>query len=172
MRPALFLLVTCLVLVACSGTGSDAGSSDSGEVSEIVITNPWSRPAALLDEPDMNEHDHAEDEDPGDGGTNGVVYMIVENRGSMDDRLVSVDADVAEALELHSVNMSDGVMQMRQVEDGIELPAGKTVALEPGGLHIMLVGLTGSLEAGDVFDLDLEFEQAGSITVEVEVREP
>ena len=168
----LLALVTGLVLAGCGGEDGEAGSSNSGEASEIVITDVWSRPAVLLDEPEMDEHDHDEDAETDAGGTNGVVYMTVENTGEDDDRLVSARSDVAEAVELHTTNMVEGVMQMRQAEDGVEIPAGEPVVFESGGLHVMLVGLTGSLATGDVFDLELEFEHAGPVTVEVEVREP
>jgi periplasmic copper chaperone A len=63
-----------------------------------------------------------------------------------------------------------GEMTMREVE-AIELPGGQTVVLEPGGLHVMLLGLTAPLEVGTTFDLTLTFESAGERTVAVEVRE-
>ncbi len=62
------------------------------------------------------------------------------------------------------------MMGMREVP-GIDLPAGEVVALEPGGLHVMLIGLVDDLRPGDTFDLTLSFEQAGERTVSVEVRE-
>ena len=122
-------------------------------------------------EGDGHEHDDDGDND-GLGGINGVVYLKIENSGDMDDRLISADSDVATAVELHDVNMVDGVMQMRQVEAGIEIPAGETIELKPQGLHIMLIGLNQPLDIGDTFEIELEFEESGSMTVESEVREP
>ncbi|MHA1568224.1 MAG: copper chaperone PCu(A)C, partial [Alphaproteobacteria bacterium] len=70
---------------------------------------------------------------------------------------------------LHTQIMSGDVMKMRKVES-IAVPPGKSVVLAPGGLHIMLTGLTRPLKAGERFPLSLTFEAAGRIAVEVVVR--
>ena len=85
-------------------------------------------------------------------------------------RITPIAAKSDVPAEHHAV--VDGVMQMRQVEAGIEIPAGETTVLKPQGLHIMLIGLNQSLEIGDTLEVELEFEGAGSMTVESEVREP
>lgn len=175
----LFCTLALLMLAACGEDDDAASSGDDG----IVITGAWARPAVLLDGDEEMDHEGMEgtaeegamDHDGMDmGGTNGAVYMTIENRTDEDDRLVAAETDIAGAVELHTVNMAEGVMQMREVEDGIEVPAGgsEVVVLEPGGLHAMLIDLNQALEVGDTFAVDLEFESAGTITVEVEVREP
>ncbi len=68
-------------------------------------------------------------------------------------------------------DMAGGVMQMREV-DSIVIPAGETVSLEPGGLHIMLLDLQTELEPGDTIEVTLVFAEAGEMTVTAEVREP
>ena len=88
--------------------------------------------------------------------------------GAAADRLVSGSAGVAKAVELHTMEMDGNVMRMRQI-DAIEVPAGQTIELKPGGRHIMFVGLTKTLKNGDHFPLTLRFEKAGEVRVDVKV---
>ena len=100
----------------------------------------------------------------------GGGYLKLENKGDA-DRLLSASAGVAGSVELHTMSMDGDVMRMRQV-DSIALPAGKTVELKPGGLHIMFMGLKAPLKAGDSFPMKLKFEKAGEVTVDVKVEAP
>lgn len=99
----------------------------------------------------------------------GAAYMVLTNNGSAPDRLLSASAEVADAVELHTHLMEDGVMRMRQVQ-AIEVAPGAPSVLEPGGLHVMLIGLKQPLAAGETFPMTLTFEQAGEVTVEVAVE--
>ncbi|MCC6313003.1 MAG: copper chaperone PCu(A)C [Thermomicrobiales bacterium] len=103
------------------------------------------------------------------GGT-GAAYMIIRNTGKEDDRLVAVKTEVARVAEIHEVRHKGGVMEMRPLEHGLEIDDGEAVTLEPGGYHIMLIGLTRDLKAGDRFELILRFEHAGEVAVPAEVR--
>ena len=103
----------------------------------------------------------------GDLGT-AAVYMAFKNNGAA-DRLLSATAAAASSVEIHNMNMDGGVMRMRKL-DGVDLPAGGTVALAPGGLHMMLFGLKAPLRAGASFPLELRFEKAGQILVQVNVE--
>ncbi|MCK5427980.1 MAG: copper chaperone PCu(A)C, partial [Anaerolineales bacterium] len=105
-----------------------------------------------------------------DGG-NSAAYMTIANKGRQADRLVTVKSDAAQAVEIHISEMVDDVMTMHQV-DGVDVPAGGQVELKPGGLHIMLIGLSRDLKAGDQVSLSLGFEKSGEIKVEAEVRAP
>jgi copper(I)-binding protein len=67
------------------------------------------------------------------------------------------------------MSVTDGVMKMREMENGIEIPAGETVALKPGGLHIMFMGLTRSFEEGTTVPVVLTFEKAGDVAVDLSV---
>ena len=96
--------------------------------------------------------------------------MTLANGGAA-DRLVSASADVSKTVELHEMKMEADVMRMRKV-DGIALPAGRTVALEPGAYHLMFVGLKAPLKAGDSFPMKLKFEKAGEVTVDVKIEAP
>ena len=106
------------------------------------------------------------------GGMNSAVYMVLANDSATSDRLLSAAADVAGAVEIHESIMDGDVMRMQQLPDGIEIPANGQVELKPGGLHVMLIGLTKDLNPGETFPVTLQFEQAGAITVEAEVRQP
>jgi copper(I)-binding protein len=101
--------------------------------------------------------------------TSGVVYVTLVNRASRPDRLLAASTPVAARTDLHMTVRDGDVVRMRRLET-VEIPAGETVAFEPGGAHVMLSGLHAPLREGDRFDLTLEFEAAGTITVEVTVR--
>lgn len=84
------------------------------------------------------------------------------------DRLIAARAPVSKTVELHTMQMDGNVMRMRQVP-AIDIPAGQTVELKPGGLHVMFIGLTQTLDNGVSFPLTLRFEKAGEVTVDVKV---
>ena len=86
-----------------------------------------------------------------------------------DDRLVGVSSPVAGRAEVHQMTMDGGVMRMREQKDGIALPAGKTVALAPGGYHIMLMDLNKPLVAGQVISVQLRFQHAPPMSLEMKV---
>jgi copper(I)-binding protein len=98
-------------------------------------------------------------------------FLRIENTGGTDDTLVAaaISGDVAREVELHEMAMEDGVMSMFEVEGGIEVPAGETVALVPGGLHIMLMGLQAPLDAGGAHSVTLIFAEAGEVTLDFPV---
>lgn len=99
----------------------------------------------------------------------GAGYVTIRNSGTAPDRLVSAAAEVAGKVEIHEMAMADGVMKMRQVQ-GIDIPAGKSAELKPGGYHIMFMGLKQPLKAGDTIKGSLTFEKAGTIPVEFKVE--
>jgi copper(I)-binding protein len=96
--------------------------------------------------------------------------MAVTNPTDTDDRIIAARSDIAERVELHThIQNADGMMQMIHLEDGIPLPAGQTVLLERGGLHVMFLGLRQALNTGDEITLTLEFDTAEPLTVTVPV---
>lgn len=103
------------------------------------------------------------------GATSGVVYLTI--RSPSVDRLVSAASPVAGKAELHSMAMAGMVMKMRPLA-GLAIPAGRPVTLEPGGNHIMLLGLKQPLRAGQSFPLTLTFAKAGPRVVTVAVEKP
>ena len=106
----------------------------------------------------------------GAGQPTGGGFMKFVNGGG-NDKLLSVSAEVSQAVEMHQMKMEGDVMKMRQV-DAIELPASKTVELKPGGYHVMFIGLKAPLKVGDSFPVKLKFEKAGVVTVDVKVEAP
>lgn len=97
----------------------------------------------------------------------GGGYMEITNAGSTDDTLIaaSVGAEVAGTTQLHRMAMVEGVMRMNEVDGGIPIPAGETVVLESGGLHVMFMRLSEGLEEGTTFPATLTFERAGDVEV-------
>ena len=122
-----------LALAACSPAGRGAP--------EIAVSNGWTREIA-----------------PGQSAA--AVYLTIANKGDGDDRLTAIQSSRGEAT-LHATSSSDGVARMRPLEDGLDVPAGSTVALKPGGTHIMLTGLDRRIGRGETVALTLRFERSG-----------
>lgn len=121
----------------------------------ITITGPWARRAP-------SGHGQAQ-------AGNGAVYMTIANRGAEADAVVSATSDAARIVELHEVKNEGGVMAMRPIPR-MPLPAGGTLELKPGGYHVMLLGLTRDLHAGDTVKVTLTFEKSAPMTIEAAVR--
>ncbi len=85
---------------------------------------------------------------------NGAVYMTIANGGAAADAVVSATSDAAKTVELHEVRNEGGVMAMRPLES-FPLPAGGTLEMKPGSYHVMLLGLTRHLHAGDTVKVTL-----------------
>ncbi|MBK1718285.1 copper chaperone PCu(A)C [Thiocystis violacea] len=103
------------------------------------------------------------------GQPNSAVFMAILNRGASDRALVGAESPAAKVVELHTHVHEDGMMRMRRVER-IDLPAGETVTLKPGGLHVMLIGLKGDLQPGDSVELTLIHDDGEKIQVKAPVR--
>lgn len=99
-------------------------------------------------------------------GRPGVVYMAIANEGDQDERLLGARSPAFEAVEMHESYEQGGIAKMRAVE-ALEIPAGDTALLEPGGLHMMLFGAKHAIAAGEEFPLILIFEGAGEVEVPV-----
>ena len=92
-----------------------------------------------------------------------AAYLSITNHGAMDDRLLAVESSLARKTELHTMEVTNGVMKMRQIDGGINIPVGKTTQLAPGGFHVMLIGLKAPLNADENYQVTLVFEKAGRI---------
>lgn len=189
IRIALLTITAALALSACGQgpastppTAPDSGSSAAG----IQVTEIWSRPAIAMDDAQPTGAmpmptkamgmDAATPASGGMGGMNGMgatgaVYMTIKNSGGAPDKLIKAQSDVAKTVELHTVINDNGVMSMRPVE-GIDIPAGESVTLKPGGFHVMLIGLNRDLKIGDSFQVTLQFEKGGQQVVQSTVRQP
>ena len=98
------------------------------------------------------------------------AYVTIANGGSKDDVLLGGRFDVADRVEVHDMAMKDGVMRMRHLAQGLEIPAGGSVELRPGGLHLMLMGLTKPLQQGEAIKGVLTFRDAGDVAVTLPVE--
>ena len=103
-------------------------------------------------------------------GAVAVGYLQVENTGKDDDVLLGASAAITTGIELHEMKTVDGQMQMRALGDGLPIPAGKTVALQSGGAHLMLLGVSRPLVAGEKIPMTLHFRNAGDVPIELTVQ--
>ncbi|MEW5941990.1 MAG: copper chaperone PCu(A)C [Chloroflexota bacterium] len=125
--------------------------SACGAPGEIEVHQPWARSAMQ--------------------GANSAVYFELHNHSDQDDELLGASSDVAEAVEIHLSSMNDqGMMQMAK-QDSVALPVDAEILFAPGGLHVMLIGLTRDLKAGDHFQLTLRFKARADIVLDVVVQE-
>lgn len=101
------------------------------------------------------------------GQASSTAYFTIRDKGGA-DRLLSVSSDAANA-SLHSTSMEGGVMRMRPLPS-LEIHANSTVRFEPGGNHVMLIGLKSPLKPGSAIPLDLKFQKSGVHHVDSAVR--
>jgi len=92
-----------------------------------------------------------------------AAYLSITNHGGTADRLLAVESVLARKTELHTMDFTNGVMKMRQIDGGIAIPAGKTIQLAPGGFHVMLIGLKAALNADKNYQVTFMFEKAGKV---------
>lgn len=104
------------------------------------------------------------------GATVGAGYMTIRNGDEAAARLSGMASGAAERVELHTMSMDNGVMTMRPVEGGLEIPAGGAVELKPGGLHLMLIGLKQPLAEGTTVPVTLVFDSGARVDVALAVR--
>ncbi len=103
------------------------------------------------------------------GAKVGGGYLTIENTGSAPDRLVSISVPFAARSEVHEMSMNNGVMTMRPLDNGVDLPPGGKVEFKPGGYHIMFMDLKQPLKQGDMMKGTLTFEKDGAVDVEFKV---
>ncbi len=100
----------------------------------------------------------------------GGGYLTITNTGDVDDRLLSASSAVAGAVEVHEMVMQGQIMKMRRIDKGVVIPAGGSVILAPGGLHLMFMRIKAPFRAGDRVNLTLSFEKAGQVEVVLPVQ--
>ena len=142
--PALTLLALATVCAA-------PASAQQVKVGDLVLDHAWGRAT------------------PG-GAKVGGGYLTIENKGATPDKLVGGSTPVAGKVEVHEMTMTNGVMKMRSVKDGLSIPPGKSVTLAPGGYHIMMMELKAPLKKGDKVPVTLAFEKAGEVKVTLDIQ--
>ena len=100
------------------------------------------------------------------------MYLTIINPTALRDGLIGAASDVAAVTEIHLSRMDDAGTMTMERQNLVIIPAQGSAELSPGGLHVMLANLMKDLSVGDNFPLTLEFQRAGDITVEVEVKQP
>ena len=126
------------------------GHAHGSAADEIVVQNPYARAVAT-------------------GQANSAMFMTVMNHGKTDHAIVSASGTVAKAIELHNHVNEGGMMRMRPV-DKIDVKAGGMTQLQPGGLHVMLIGLNQPLQEGDTVNIELKFEDGSTKMVMAPVK--
>ena len=146
--------ITILAIAAAAAIAVvTTANAHSFKIGDLEIGHPWSR-ATLPNAPVA-------------GG-----YMTIENTGKTDDTLLGGSTPAAGKVEIHQMNMEGDIMTMRQLEDGLLIPAGETVTLKPGGYHLMLMKPQKPFKEGERVPLTLQFEKAGEVKVELAVDKP
>lgn len=135
-------LATALVLLATATIAH----------AELQIIDVWSRATAP-------------------GLQTGAVYFTLRNDQPQGDRIIGVETDRAARVELHHTIEEGGNSRMLHTPE-VRVPGNGQVVFQPGGRHVMLMGLTESLTEGEVFTITLQFERAGAMTLEVDVLSP
>jgi copper(I)-binding protein len=116
---------------------------------QVKIEKPWARATAP-------------------GAQVGGGYMTIRNAGAA-DKLVSASSPVSAKVELHVHINDNGVMKMREVAGGYDIPAKGSFELKPGGAHLMFMNLKAPLKEGDKVPVTLKFEKAGEVKTEFAV---
>ncbi|MCS6627181.1 copper chaperone PCu(A)C [Roseibacterium beibuensis] len=145
------LLSTCLV--ACAGLGACSPGTPSGSdtAAVVAVSDALCRPTPV-------------------GRQTTGCYLTLT--APADDRLVAVSSPVAGRGQVHESRMESNMMMMRELKDGLPLPAGQAVELKPGGNHIMLLAVTEPLAAGDTVPLTLTFATAAPVEITAPVGQP
>lgn len=143
------ILLMAALVYGCNGEPDSRQQEAAVNGEGIHIEGAWARPASE--------------------GRMSAAYFLITNFGDTADTLTAVRSDVAEMVEIHESYEEDGIAGMRDISE-IEIPAGATVRLEQGGLHVMLIRVTEALSDGDTVELELEFAADGARTIEVPVR--
>jgi copper(I)-binding protein len=103
------------------------------------------------------------------GARTGAVYLTIHNKSAEEDLLLAVDSAAAQTTALHESKIEDGTAKMVSVPGGLYLPSHGEVVMRPGGIHIMMTGLSGALEPGSTLPVRMIFRDAGALDFEVPV---
>lgn len=133
------------------GASEKAADSGSAKIGSFSIEGAWTRATA-------------------EGAKVGAGYLTIRNTGATADTLVSVTTPAAGSGEIHDMTMTEGVMRMRRMADGVEIPAGGSVEFKPGGMHLMFMDLKQPLAEGSRIPVTLTFKSGATGTVELPVR--
>lgn len=152
LRLGALFAVTALALTGCATAGTATGTAGDAQAAaaSVTVTDPWVKAAE-------------------EGMTGGFGELA--NDGGTDVIVVSATSDAAERIELHETVEEDGEMVMREIDGGFVIPAGGSLDLEPGGSHLMFMGLTGPLEPGAEVTVTLTFDDDSTLEFAAPVKD-
>lgn len=155
-RTTLTALVAVALLTLLAGCGGQTPATNDGAPAPIGLTLRDSYVKAVPEDGEMPMS---------------AIFGVLANTSDRDITLVRGTSDVAGTVELHEMAIEDGKMKMQPREGGFVVPAGGELALEPGGLHVMLIGLTRDIKAGDTVTATLTTADGQDLTVEAVGRD-
>jgi len=162
MRSTVIALALVASLAACSPPAAKPADAPKPEAAAAqapasaatpVVSDAWATPSM-------------------GGAKMAAGYLKITNPGGLPDRLLSAASPRAGSVMIHEMKMDGAMMSMAPVQGGVEIPAGGSVELAPGGYHMMLEGLTAPLKIGETVPVTLTFEKAGEVKAELSVRSP
>jgi copper(I)-binding protein len=140
------LLVAFALVAALAACGGDTATS-----ADLEFTDVWTR-------------------QPAAGQPNAAVYGTVTNTGGTDVTITGASVEISDRVELHEVLMDDGLMTMQERDGGFVVPAGGSITLEPGGLHVMVFGIDADTYPTDALDVTFSFDSGEPTFASAEVR--
>lgn len=140
-------LSTCILAAGIALTAIPAIAHDF-RAGDIAIGHPWTRATPP-------------------GAKVGGGYLTLSNEGDATDQILGGTSAAAGRVEIHLMEMTDGIMKMRPVIGGVEIAPGQTVEFAPGGYHLMLMELAQPIADGARIPLTLEFQKAGKVEIEL-----
>lgn len=100
---------------------------------------------------------------------NTAAYMDITNRGRADVTLIRIEGDLAPMIQIHETSVENDIASMQQVDNGLVIPAGSTITLAPGGLHVMFMNLPNAIEENTRAEVTLIFDNGATIVVDAPV---
>lgn len=149
-RQSFILAAAAMVLSIVPAVAASDKTGGPWKLGDIVVEQAWARLA------------------PG-GSRTGAVYLTIHNKSSSDDLLLAVDSSVAQTTAVHESKIVDGVATMEPLPLGVQMQSHNEVVMRPGGLHIMLTGLSADLKPGLSLPVRMVFQEAGSLDLEVPI---
>ena len=150
LAAALIGAVTAIVAPATAGDMAKGHEMDHVMAGDLHLSGFWTR--AML---------------PGQKAGGG--FVTITNNGTTDERLIAVSTPHAARAEIHEMKVVDDVMKMRELPDGLLIPAGETVHLKPGGLHLMFMAVSEPFQEGSMVPVTVSFEIAGDVPLMLQV---
>jgi copper(I)-binding protein len=146
MRPSVRVLAALALVALVAAVGACSSSAATP-----TIAQAWARPAPA--------------------GGNTAAYFTITAASSQADALLSASSPAADMVQVHEVSTDASGMTGMHPIDRLDVPAGTSVTLNPGGFHVMMMGVKSELAVGETIELDLMFEHAGKVVVQAEIKQ-